>query len=202
MNMGNIKFIKTDDGSTGLYDEDVKDIYHSKTGALKEAYDKFILPSGIKKLAEKNESLSILDVCYGIGYNTKAALNSVSRRIKINIDCLENNIELINISPFIIDKIDNADLKIKLFEEILNINSNSPEFVINNLKKYLKDNINFFAPSLMLFIEHLISEGYIYSGQDINRSFLHNIYFFYMPFRYSEQKCMSIFNISYLKLIS
>ena len=32
----------TDDGSVGLYSDEVNDIYHSQFGALSEAYEKFI----------------------------------------------------------------------------------------------------------------------------------------------------------------
>ena len=37
----------TEDGSIGLYSFAEKDVYHSKFGALTEAWEKFILPSGI-----------------------------------------------------------------------------------------------------------------------------------------------------------
>jgi len=81
--MENIEIFKTDDGSIGLYNKDLDEIYHSKFGAKKEAMEKFIEPCMI--LDEKN--FDILDICYGIGYNTKCALKCFK---KINsIDCLE-----------------------------------------------------------------------------------------------------------------
>ena len=66
----------TADGSTGLYNSDFNDIYHSATGALTEAYEKFIYPINFDMLNKKNE-IKILDICYGIGYNSKSFLNYI-----------------------------------------------------------------------------------------------------------------------------
>lgn len=65
----------TKDGSVGLYDCKTEDIYHSVYGAYSEAYDKFILPSDIASYLSKNNKIKVLDLCYGIGYNTKSFLN-------------------------------------------------------------------------------------------------------------------------------
>lgn len=66
----------TNDGSVGLYNSDYNDIYHSAKGALTEAYEKFILPVDFDKLMSKPE-IKVLDICYGIGYNSKSFLNYV-----------------------------------------------------------------------------------------------------------------------------
>ncbi len=66
----------THDGSVGLYSPQFNDIYHSATGALTEAYEKFIYPSDIEILMSK-ESIKVLDICYGIGYNSKSFLNYI-----------------------------------------------------------------------------------------------------------------------------
>ena len=68
----------TNDGSVGLYNSDYNDIYHSAKGALTEAYEKFILPVDFDKLMSKPE-IKVLDICYGIGYNSKSFLNYVFR---------------------------------------------------------------------------------------------------------------------------
>lgn len=64
----------TNDGSVGLYNKDFNDIYHSATGALTEAYEKFILPVDFNSITEDG-NLRVLDICYGIGYNSKSLLN-------------------------------------------------------------------------------------------------------------------------------
>lgn len=65
----------TDDGSVGLYSPHDNDIYHSVYGALTESYEKFILPINLKKFFSKKNKIKILDICYGIGYNSKSFLN-------------------------------------------------------------------------------------------------------------------------------
>ena len=69
----------TEDGSIGLYSYADKDVFHSKYGALTEAWEKFVIPSGITG----EENLRVLDVCYGIGYNTKALMSFfINKNIK------------------------------------------------------------------------------------------------------------------------
>ena len=65
----------TNDGSVGLYSENDHDIYHSTYGALTEAYEKFILPADIDFYIKNQHEIKILDICYGIGYNSKSFLN-------------------------------------------------------------------------------------------------------------------------------
>ena len=172
--MKKIDFSMTDDNSVGLYDCEYKDIYHSKTGALKEAYEKFILPSGLLELSKSKPEIKILDICSGIGYNSKCALyyNSNSN---LHIDCLDINSDLIFLSPFIKDNVSDIDLKLFLLSEILKLGDNAREFYIKDLDDIYKKYADFLEPSIMLFIQFLISEGYIYSGQVSNLSFLHNI---------------------------
>lgn len=66
----------TNDGSVGLYSTDFNDIYHSATGALTEAYEKFIYPVDFNNLLQKDR-IKVLDICYGIGYNSKSFLNFI-----------------------------------------------------------------------------------------------------------------------------
>ena len=77
----------TEDGSIGLYSYADKDVYHSKFGALTEAWEKFVLPANLENYDFEN--LKVLDVCYGIGYNTKALMsfliNHVNYKKKKNI---------------------------------------------------------------------------------------------------------------------
>ena len=74
----------TEDGSIGLYSYADKDVYHSKFGALTEAWEKFVLPSGIDNLLESQQQINVLDVCYGIGYNSKALMSHVINK-NINV---------------------------------------------------------------------------------------------------------------------
>ena len=81
----------TNDGSVGLYSQDFDDIYHSASGALTEAYEKFIYPINWEVLLN-HEDIKILDICYGIGYNTKSFLNFIFENKKKLINLKKNNL--------------------------------------------------------------------------------------------------------------
>lgn len=64
----------TNDGTVGLFSKQDDDIYHSTHGALTESWQKFTIPSHLAQYINEHEQVKILDICYGIGYNTKTAL--------------------------------------------------------------------------------------------------------------------------------
>ncbi len=80
----------TEDGSIGLYSYADKDVFHSKFGALTEAWEKFVIPSKIDELLKYKHEINVLDICYGIGYNTKALMSFVINQNKNKI--LKKNI--------------------------------------------------------------------------------------------------------------
>ena len=59
----------TNDGSVGLFNPDVQDIYHSTYGALREAYEKFILPAELDEFFKSDNEIKIFDICFDIVYN-------------------------------------------------------------------------------------------------------------------------------------
>lgn len=67
----------TNDGSVGLFSPTDNDIYHSTYGALTEAYEKFILPADIETYLSNKSEIKVLDICYGIGYNSKSFINNI-----------------------------------------------------------------------------------------------------------------------------
>lgn len=77
----------TNDGSTGLYSPEFNDIYHSASGALTEACEKFIKPSHIDYLLNNYQQIKVLDICYGIGYNTKSLLNYIFEKYDQKFGC-------------------------------------------------------------------------------------------------------------------
>jgi len=91
-----MKVITTDDGSTTFYNEEFQELYHTKSGAAEEARKKFVEPTNIKLLA-KTGHIKILDICFGLGYNTAAAMDAiweVNKECQINIIGLENDEDL------------------------------------------------------------------------------------------------------------
>ena len=89
----------TNDGSVGLYSTDFNDIYHSATGALTEAYEKFIYPVDFNNLLQKDK-IKVLDICYGIGYNSKSFLNFIFENY-----CQKNFSKKYSLTKHYIDKI-------------------------------------------------------------------------------------------------
>ena len=86
----------TNDGSVGLYSPQDDDIYHSTYGALTEAYEKFIFPANLDNYFKSHNKIKILDICFGIGYNSKAFLNYFFENFDKKISALNSNIDTIH----------------------------------------------------------------------------------------------------------
>ena len=109
----------TNDGSVGLFSPEANDIYHSTYGALTEAYEKFILPSDFEKFFRKNSEIKILDICFGIGYNSKSFLNKLLEII------YNDTIDTNNISKTINnDEIHTNNKKYKIFIHAIDTDKN------------------------------------------------------------------------------
>ena len=67
----------TQDGSATFYSPEFKEYFHSLDGAKAEAMDKFVGGTGLAETAQAGP-VRILDVCYGLGYNTAAALTTIA----------------------------------------------------------------------------------------------------------------------------
>ncbi len=73
---GEKESIVSDDGSLTLYSKEFNESYHSpKDGALRESLNKHVIPAF--SLHKGKSSLRILDICYGLGYNTLATLHYI-----------------------------------------------------------------------------------------------------------------------------
>lgn len=68
----------TADGSMTLFSEDFGEWFHSRQGAYTEAYTTYVEAADLARLAQA-PALVLLDVCYGLGYNTAAALDTILR---------------------------------------------------------------------------------------------------------------------------
>lgn len=79
-----MKKIITSDGFETYYNEDFKETYHSVSGAFEEAMEKYVNPLNIK------DGDKILDFCFGLGYNSIAAL---SKYDFLEIIAIENDPE-------------------------------------------------------------------------------------------------------------
>ena len=67
------ELVLCEDGSHTLYSKEFDEPYHStKDGALHESLEKHVKP--VFSLNSHKEKLTILDICFGLGYNTFATL--------------------------------------------------------------------------------------------------------------------------------
>lgn len=103
----------TNDGSVGLYSTDFNDIYHSATGALTEAYEKFIYPVDFNNLLQKDK-IKVLDICYGIGYNSKSFLNFIFENY-----CQKNFSKKYSLTKHYIDKIHTNNILQELLDNFI-----------------------------------------------------------------------------------
>jgi len=83
-----MKPIKTEDNSITFYNENVRDHYHTKSGAKEEAFEKHAKALGVDSV----DNPVIFDICFGLGYNAAAALDLVQNAI---IYCFENDKEIL-----------------------------------------------------------------------------------------------------------
>jgi tRNA U34 5-methylaminomethyl-2-thiouridine-forming methyltransferase MnmC len=67
----------TEDGSYTFFSPEFQETFHSSFGAKQEAEVRYIEPCQIKELATQQSTVRILDVCYGLGYNSAAALEAI-----------------------------------------------------------------------------------------------------------------------------
>ena len=87
----------TDDGSYTFFSDEFEELFHSHSGAKQEAQYKFIEPCKIREKVTVKNTINIIDICYGLGYNTAVALEniwSINPKTKIELFALENDINV------------------------------------------------------------------------------------------------------------
>jgi len=91
------EIVLCEDGTRTLFSKEFDEPYHStKDGALHESLQKHVKPA--LRLTEKKKKLTILDICFGLGYNTFATLYYIKKEklvTKIHILSPEFDEELI-----------------------------------------------------------------------------------------------------------
>lgn len=81
------RIVQSDDGSYTAYSTLFDEHYHStKDGALTESLQKHVIPAFT--LQQEKEELTILDICFGLGFNTLATLyylhsSGIQKRLRI-----------------------------------------------------------------------------------------------------------------------
>jgi tRNA U34 5-methylaminomethyl-2-thiouridine-forming methyltransferase MnmC len=67
---------QTADGSFTLFSDEFGEAFHSAQGAKTEALTKFVQATRLAHHAQQAQ-IKVLDICYGLGYNTAAALETI-----------------------------------------------------------------------------------------------------------------------------
>ncbi len=92
------KLVQTNDGSNTLFSKKYNQHFHDvRTGAIKESLVKHIIPAF--KFHKDKSHLRILDICFGIGYNTFSTIDYIIKNnlnTTLEIFSPELDLELIN----------------------------------------------------------------------------------------------------------
>ena len=100
-----MRLIKTDDGSYTYYSDKFDEPYHTKSGAMEEAFEKHVNAVGVE------DGMKILDFCFGLGYNSIAAL----------VGHKDLEIIGIEIDSEILDEMKKVEVSIEEYEEFREI---------------------------------------------------------------------------------
>ncbi len=125
-----MRLIYTADGSISAYNDVYNDYYHDQKGALLESIYKHISPAF--HIIDK-PSLRILDLCFGLGYNSLLSLVFAKKRnIKIEIYSVELDLPLLeSLYDFPYPKIISSYLNV---HSIIDAVNNDTHFVDSNVK--------------------------------------------------------------------
>ena len=74
--LGALGAYPTADGSFSLHSTRFGEAFHNSAGALNEAQAKFVRPAQLERFSD-GRPLAILDVCFGLGYNSAAVLDAL-----------------------------------------------------------------------------------------------------------------------------
>ena len=162
--------ITTEDGTVSLYNFTINDVYHSKIGAYTEALYKYTVPSGILEFVKHNNEVKILDICFGLGYNSKVAVSEIFKinpECKITINALEIDPKVLALSCILFNQTDNNFIEEAFFDAIskqINVVAVLEEYT-NNVLKY--------SPNLT----EILPSGYKSIDAGEIKQKLHNIYY-------------------------
>lgn len=150
--------IKTKDGSISFFNKQYQEAYHSYHGAYTEALEKHVQACEIPNLSRNTQKLEILDICFGLGYNSLVCIKEarkVNPNIEVKIDALENDLEVFSMMKECHDIED-----IKLLENICIFHIGDARTKIIELKNNSFDAI-FFDPFSPKVCPELWQEDFI-----------------------------------------
>lgn len=150
--MSNLKkeLLQTDDGSLTIHLPEWNESYHSKHGAIQEAYHVFI-KNGLDFFAERKE-VSILEIGFGTGLNTFITLLESQKR--------SQNINYVGIEAFPVT----ADTYTQLnFDVLLNAEHHKKDFIKLHESEWEKE--NHISPTFTLTKHQMKFEDIIFENK-------------------------------------
>ena len=76
---GELQIELTEDGSITLRDRATGELFHNPAGAWTEACENYLLPSRALNIVQERGAVKVLDVCFGLGYNSLVLLAEALR---------------------------------------------------------------------------------------------------------------------------
>jgi len=180
----------TNDGSKTLFSQKYNQTFHSmQDGALSEALYKHIIPAF--DLLYGSKELNIVDICFGLGYNTLATIYYILKNnlnIKVNFFSPEFDEELVN--------------SLKDFEYPNEFNDIKHIIKELSLNKYYKDEqfqIEIHIGDARDYIKNLKNIDIVYQdafSSDTNRELWTKEYFFDISKMLSQKAVITTYSIS------
>lgn len=104
--MNAYKAVETADGSVTCYHAETGELYHNRAGAFTEALVNYVEPSGALNTLKKTGQLWLLDVCFGLGYNTWVLLETVlahaSGPFVLSVLAIEKDPGILQMAPLVL----------------------------------------------------------------------------------------------------
>lgn len=124
-NLKEADWVTTADGTLTCFHQETGELYHNLAGALTEAKTNYVLPCGWHKHWQEQHqqsktTLVVMDVCFGLGYNTWAFLLNVLHKVQteaidesltIALYCFENDLGILKKIPAVFKNKNLEDLK-------------------------------------------------------------------------------------------
>lgn len=114
------EIVVTEDGSITCLDQTTGELYHNRAGAYTEALQNYVLPSGLESLFSAQNDVRLLDVCFGLGYNSfvliQQALSLLEKQTKgkekfsLELIGLDQDRQIFELIPTVLESGNFADL--------------------------------------------------------------------------------------------
>lgn len=102
-----LTLIETEDGSFSSFDVETGELYHNRAGAYTEALKTYLEPSDALAQLRQTGSLKIMDVCFGLGYNSWVLLNELLKdpppEFTVSILAIERDPEILALIPSVLN---------------------------------------------------------------------------------------------------